>query len=590
MFAAGFQQRPSAVIDRRVPNGFGGFALLRSVSCAPMSLKRGLSLSLGALAVSLFAFSGSAAAASFTPTPGRYLVNTSALTIEHEGTTVANGTAVGGVAVFSFETVNIPAGVVLEASGTLPLELLATGEMMLAGRIRANGQNAIEEQGGDENRPGPGGAAGGTEKEKAGEGPGAGGGGEGGTAGGGGAGFGGAGAAGGEDSGAGGAGGGVYGNLATALQGGSGGGGATEGPTENVRGGAGGGGVELSAGALTITGVVTVAGGSGSGGGNGASGGGSGGGILLHAGTINVTGELLANGGGGGTGGCCGDGGGGGGGRITYQYATLLNEGRPNVAGGESGAFGTFHSGDPSPLIFAAEGVLVKEGPPIATTSAATSVSASGATLNGAVDPNGNPSTYQFEYGTSTGYGKVVPAAAAAAGSDTTSHPFTAALAGLAPSTTYHYRIVARNQFGTVAAGADMKFTTSSSGPPPFGGAAIKGGTITVKNGAAFLTLSSALACTGALTVTDVVNSKSGKVISAKKGRRETVTFGSASFSLAAGKSTSVKLSLRGKALKLLKRNKTMKATATAVAKDAFGTSTTTTSKVTLKLQKPKKH
>ena len=241
----------------------------------------------------------------------------------------------------------------------------------------------------------------------------------------------------------------------------------------------------------------------------------------------------------------------------------------------------------------------MKEGPPIATTSAATGVSSSGATLNGAVDPNGNPSTYQFEYGTSTGYGKVVPAAAAAAGSDTLSHQFSGTLAGLAPSTTYHYRIVARNQFGTVAAGADMTFTTSASGPPPFGGASgpppfggasITGGTITVKNGAAFLTLSSALACTGTLTVRDVINSKTGKVIAAKKGRPEALTFGSASFSLAAGKSTSVKLSLRGKALKLLKKNKSMKATATAVAKDAFGTSATTTSKVTLKRQPPKKH
>ena len=299
-------------------------------------------LSLGALAASLVMFTGSAAAASFTPTPGTYQVNTESLEIKNEGTTVATGVNVGGVAVFSFEAVNIPAGAVLEATGSLPLELLASGEMVLAGRIRANGQNAIEENSGEKNEPGPGGGAGGTEKENAGEGPGAGGGGTGSSAGGGGAGFGGAGATGGEDAGAGGAGGGVYGNLAVALQGGSGGGGATSG-SGAARGGAGGGAVELVASALTITStaVVTVAGGSGSGGGNGASGGGSGGGILLHANTINVTGELLANGGGGGTGGCCGDGGGGGGGRITYQYATLLNEGRPNVAGGESGAFGT---------------------------------------------------------------------------------------------------------------------------------------------------------------------------------------------------------------------------------------------------------
>src|SRR5438874_6409012 len=47
----------------------------------------------------------------------------------------------------------------------------------------------------------------------------------------------------------------------------------------------------------------------------------------------------------------------------------------------------------------------VAAAPPSATTGAATSVTQSGATLTGTVDPQGMATTYRFEYGTSSSYG-----------------------------------------------------------------------------------------------------------------------------------------------------------------------------------------
>jgi hypothetical protein len=99
---------------------------------------------------------------------------------------------------------------------------------------------------------------------------------------------------------------------------------------------------------------------------------------------------------------------------------------------------------------------------PLAKTMAAAGVSFTGATLNGTVNPEFSATTYHFEYGTTTSYGSRAPAADAAAGSDSTDHPVSLAVTGLAPGTTYHYRVVATNVDGTTN-GADMTFTTRSA-------------------------------------------------------------------------------------------------------------------------------
>jgi hypothetical protein len=99
---------------------------------------------------------------------------------------------------------------------------------------------------------------------------------------------------------------------------------------------------------------------------------------------------------------------------------------------------------------------------PSASTSAATNVSSSAATLNGSVNPNGSATTVTFQYGTSTAYGATT--AGQSAGSGTAAAAVATAVSGLAPATTYHFRVVATSA-GGVTYGADVSFTTSATAP-----------------------------------------------------------------------------------------------------------------------------
>src|SRR6266496_1845825 len=97
---------------------------------------------------------------------------------------------------------------------------------------------------------------------------------------------------------------------------------------------------------------------------------------------------------------------------------------------------------------------------PAVSTNAASGVFSAGATLNGSVNPEGQSTTYKFDYGTSTSYGSSVPSPAGSAGSGTSTVNESATLNGLRPGTTYHYRIEATNATGTTD-GPDQTFTTA---------------------------------------------------------------------------------------------------------------------------------
>lgn len=99
-------------------------------------------------------------------------------------------------------------------------------------------------------------------------------------------------------------------------------------------------------------------------------------------------------------------------------------------------------------------------GLPAVTTTAATGVYDTGATLNGTINPNGWPTTGYFQYGTTSG---TYPSAtsAQARGNGTTASPITAALTGLTPFTTYYYRTAAVAGNGN-AYGAEQSFVTPS--------------------------------------------------------------------------------------------------------------------------------
>ena len=99
---------------------------------------------------------------------------------------------------------------------------------------------------------------------------------------------------------------------------------------------------------------------------------------------------------------------------------------------------------------------------PEGATLEAIEVGESAATLTGTVNPQGIPASYWFEYGPTTAYGSQTPAATA--GSSALTQNVSAALSGLAPGTTYHYRIVATNASGR-AEGADRTFTTAPRPP-----------------------------------------------------------------------------------------------------------------------------
>lgn len=98
--------------------------------------------------------------------------------------------------------------------------------------------------------------------------------------------------------------------------------------------------------------------------------------------------------------------------------------------------------------------------PPSATTNAATSVAATSATLNGAVNPNGYGTSYYFQWGTTTAYGNATNGTPVGAG--TANVAASANLTGLTANTTYHYRVVAQNTNGTTR-GADQSFTTAAA-------------------------------------------------------------------------------------------------------------------------------
>ncbi len=97
---------------------------------------------------------------------------------------------------------------------------------------------------------------------------------------------------------------------------------------------------------------------------------------------------------------------------------------------------------------------------PAVTTLAATSITGSGATLNGTINANGLATTYHFEWGTTTGYGNNTTTTSA--GSGTGNVAVNAPISGLTPGTTYHFRLVGVNVEGTTN-GNDMTVTPGAA-------------------------------------------------------------------------------------------------------------------------------
>ena len=106
------------------------------------------------------------------------------------------------------------------------------------------------------------------------------------------------------------------------------------------------------------------------------------------------------------------------------------------------------------------QNLTVTTGTLAVSTSSATSVATTTATLNGNLTDLGGESsaTVSFQYGTTASYGST-----ASAGTKSATGTFNAAITGLSASTTYHFRAKAVAGSTTVY-GSDTTFTTSASG------------------------------------------------------------------------------------------------------------------------------
>lgn len=217
------------------------------------------------------------------------------------------------------------------------------------------------------------------------------------------------------------------------------------------------------------------------------------------------------------------------------------------------------------------EATAAEAAAPVPVTGPATSVTASKATLTGAIAPNGNALEYAFQYGTSTKYTKSTTPVVLPAG--TTNEAVSAQVLGLKAGTTYHFRLVI-DAVGTIkvngtyydypldANGLDRTFKTKGSAGK--GKLTLSSTKLSVKKGVASAKVgcASTSKCTGKLTLTKSI--KVGK-------HHRTVTFGSKSFSIKAGKKGTVKIKLSHQAQTVLRFARHHKTGATLTGKSSTG-------------------
>ena len=223
--------------------------------------------------------------------------------------------------------------------------------------------------------------------------------------------------------------------------------------------------------------------------------------------------------------------------------------------------------------------------PAAATTGAPSAITDTSATFNGSVEPNGAPTTYHFQYGTTAAYGSTTAPSDAGSGQGVVAA--TAAVADLSPGTTYHYRLVAENS-GGIRQGGDRIFTTSAAGTPTppaipaaqaFAGVklvstrlALKGGVITVR-----LSCPAATAgrCTGATKLS------ARRRTSSRAASR--VSLGRARFSIAAGARATVRVRVSRAGRRLFARTSRLSGRAATAAQSGAGESKTTVAAVTIR-------
>jgi hypothetical protein len=156
---------------------------------------------------------------------------------------------------------------------------------------------------------------------------------------------------------------------------------------------------------------------------------------------------------------------------YTVSNSATWNVSDPNIAARTSG--GTFTGINPGTTqiialyagLTAYASLTVTYVPPTGSqptvqTNAATNIGQNSAVVNGTVNPNSAATSYWFEYGTNANFGYTTGNQSAGAGSSAVSA--SASLSGLSTNTTYYFRAVAQNQYGT-SYGQTLTFVTSQS-------------------------------------------------------------------------------------------------------------------------------
>jgi hypothetical protein len=131
---------------------------------------------------------------------------------------------------------------------------------------------------------------------------------------------------------------------------------------------------------------------------------------------------------------------------TTYHYAVVAYNGNATTTGPQQSF--TTSPAEPST-------------PPVVGSQSAQFVNENSAVIEAEINPGGAETTYAVQYGTTTAYGSSTPGPVAIAPATSAQGTITA-LTGLAPGTTYHYRIVASNGAGT-GYGPDATFTTTGA-------------------------------------------------------------------------------------------------------------------------------
>jgi hypothetical protein len=108
-------------------------------------------------------------------------------------------------------------------------------------------------------------------------------------------------------------------------------------------------------------------------------------------------------------------------------------------------------------------GVAHAASSPAVQTGSATSIGNTTATLNGKINPGGDTTTYQFQWGLTTAYGQISRSQSAGAGVASVSVKL--GVSRLIPGTVYHFRLIAGNGLGQ-AMGTDHAFKTTGNPPP----------------------------------------------------------------------------------------------------------------------------